>query len=48
MKIVGDLGDYFLELAPESYNEYMAKENGKKVNNIVVMKSIYVILEALL
>ena len=46
MKIVGELVDYLIEIAPETYTKYVVKENDKNVLYVVVLKAIYGMLQA--
>ena len=46
MKIVGELVEYLVEIAPETYSKDIAMEKNKKVLYIVFLKVIYGILEA--
>ena len=46
MKIVGELVDYLIEIAPETYSKYVVKERHRKVLYVVVLKAIHGTLEA--
>ena len=46
MKIVGELVDYLIEIAPETYSKYVVMKKNKKDLYVVVLKAIYGMLEA--
>ena len=46
MKIVGELLEYLVEIAPETYSKYVVMEKNRKVLYVVVIKAIYGMLEA--
>ena len=46
MKIVGELVEYLIEIAPETYSKCVVMEKNKKVLYVVVLKAIYGMIEA--
>ena len=48
MKITGVLVDMMIEIAPETYGQFVVYENGRKVIYVVVLKAIYGMLQAAL
>ena len=48
MKISGSLVDMLVELAPETYSDYVVFENGRKILYVVVLRAIYGMLQAAL
>ena len=46
MKIVGELVDYLVEIALETYAKYVVKEKNKKIIYVVILKAIHGMLQA--